>query len=470
VRSRLDAAAGWLVPRSPLLLTLLVATIGFWPGHMNADTLIQISEVSGETPITDQHAPILLFLWKLGWPLGVRPGAVLVIQVAVFLIGSYLVLRVALSPLGASIAAALVALSPPVLGQLGLLGRDTWFACLLVLTFGLLAVAARSAGRTTTWALRLAALAAFLALATRQNAAAAVAIAGIAGAFLLLGPRLRDRGRFIRLGAPIAAGVAVTIAAVGVQVGVVRLAGTETVHPDQGVYIYDLAAFSRREHTSLFPGSVYPLGDVRPIERHSSLYDIIDLVAGRHAIFKTPLSGAQTEDMREAWLDEVESHPLEWLDIHWDSWVRQVGLTGGGVLVVYHPGIDTNRLGYEIEFDDENRVLIDYLGAFTTDGPSNSSLLIFRPFVYLLIAAVAAVWLLRRGGAAPIVGGLAVSALTYQIGYLLATVAIQYRFEYPAVVAGLLAGVVAVGLMVRELVARRQGVAITGRNSARAER
>ncbi|MQA76182.1 MAG: hypothetical protein GEU88_17925 [Solirubrobacterales bacterium] len=424
---------------------------------MNADTLVQISQVRGDAPINDQHTPILLFLWKLGWPLGVRPGVLLLIQAAVFLIGSYLVLRVALRPLGASIAAALVALSPPVLGQLGLLGRDTWFVCLLVLTFGLIALAARRPGRPATWPLVLAAVAAFLCLAARQNAAPAVAIAVIAVAFLLWGPRLDGRRRLVRLGAPIVAGLALTIVVLGAQVAAVRVAGTFTVHPTQGVYIYDLAAFSRREDRSLFPDSVYA-GGVGAIESTSSLDNIIPMVAGPNAIFHTPLSGEQTADLGDAWLDYVFDHPFDWLDVHWDAWLRQIGLTAGE-LVVYHPGIDPNPFGYEIAFTDSNRTLVDYLKLFVSDGSLDSGLFIYRPFIYLLLAAAAAWWLLRRGREAAIVGALALAGLAYQVGFFLATVATQYRFEFPAVVLGMLATVAAVALAIRARVERHRASA-----------
>jgi hypothetical protein len=318
-----------------------------------------------------------------------------------------------------------------------------------VLTFGLVALAARRPGRPATWPVVLAAVAAFLCLASRQNAAPAVAIAVIAIVYLLWSPKLEGRQRLVRVGGPIAAGLAVTVVALAVQLAAVRAAGTATVHPDQGVYIYDLAAFSRREGESLFPRSVYASGDVAPIDANSSLDTVIPMITGPDAIFRTPLSAAQTGDLRDAWLDYVGDNPFEWLDVHWDSWLRQIALTQGA-RVVYHPGIDPNPFGYRIEFGSENRALIDYLSVFTSADTLESGAFIYRPFLYLLLAAGAAWWLLGRGREPAIVGAMALAGLAYQVGFLLVTVANEYRFEFPAVVLGILATVVAVTLAVRE--------------------
>jgi hypothetical protein len=439
----------YLAERSPLLVPLLVIGFGFWPGHLNADSLIQVAQARDDVPITDHYTPILVWLWDLFWPLGLRPGAMLILQNLTFAIGSYLILRIVLRPIWASTAAALVMLSPPVLGQLGLVGRDTWFIALLLLCFGLVAFAARDP-RRQAWALAGAGAAGFLCLASRQNAAAAVAIAVIAAVFIVLGPSLRVRRRPTRIGAPIALGLALTLATVLLQLAAVRVAGTPQARPEQVLFLYDLAAFTRRDGVSAFPRSVYPSGAVAAIGATSSLDDIIPMISGEAAPFHYPLPDDQIDALREKWIDTVTSRPLDYLDIRFDAWLRQINLTAPP-LVAYDPGIDPNPWGYHIEFDTANDVVTGYEDVFSGGGylGLNGSI-VHRAFIYLMLAGVVAIVLIRRGGAAAVVGALALSGWTYQAGILLGTMGSNYRYEFPVVAIAILATIVAVGLAVRE--------------------
>jgi hypothetical protein len=79
-------------------------------------------------------------------------------------------------------------------------------------------------------------------------------------------------------------------------------------------------------------------------------------------------------------------------------------------------------------------------------------------WVYLLIAIAGCFVLLRRsrGPALLVVGGLALSALTIQIGFYLAARGTTYRFEHGPVVIALMAAAVMVKLAVDRLAARRR--------------
>jgi hypothetical protein len=436
----------WLLQRSPLLIPLVIVSVGFWPGHMNADTLIQIDQASGGTPITDHYATILIWAWSLVWPLGIHPGAILLVQTLAFLVGSYLVLRAAFTPLWSAWIAALVSLWPAVFGNLGLLGRDEWFLSLLLLSFGFVIWAARRPEQRGL-ALALAGASVFLCLAARQNAAAAAVVPVIAAASLLLGPRLRDSRRVFRLGLPVVTGVLATVVIIGVQVGSIRLAGTASVHPEQFTYIYDLANLSRREDRSLFPHSVYPSQDVGTIDATSSLDTLIPLVAGPNPPLHAPFSANLVADLREAWIDAVTDDPLEYLDTRWDAWLRQIGVTRPAA-VIYHPGIDPNSFGYEVALDGPNDVVTGYQELFADDELDGGVL--HRVWIYLLLAAVSAAVLLRRGGAPAIVGGLGVAAWTYQAGIFFGAMGTQYRLEFPAVTLALLSTIVAGAVLVCE--------------------
>jgi hypothetical protein len=76
---------------------------------MNADTLTEI--YSAKTGIyTNQYTPILLeALWHPFYKLGIGPGRILSAQLLVFIVGAFLLLRLAFKPLGASVAVLVTA-------------------------------------------------------------------------------------------------------------------------------------------------------------------------------------------------------------------------------------------------------------------------------------------------------------------------------------------------------------------------
>jgi hypothetical protein len=245
------ALAPWLL----MGLTLLGFSLAFWPGHMNNDALAMIGQARGTYELNDHHSPILVWLWKLAWPV-LRPGSVLVLQVAAVLAGGYLVARAAFGRIGAALVSIAACLSPPVFGNLGGISRDAWFLGFLLLAFGFLVLAARSPDRRKLglWgALAFSVLTMF----ARQNAAAAVIVVAVGGFAILLGSRFAERARLIRWGAPFAAGVAAVVLVLGVQVGATKATGAESVHPEQYLYLYDLAGLSVRDGENDFPSDVY---------------------------------------------------------------------------------------------------------------------------------------------------------------------------------------------------------------------
>ncbi len=440
-----------------MLVALLVVSIGFWPGHMNADTLIQIDQASDGTPITNHYAPILVWLWSLVWPLGVRPEVLLVLQTAGFLAGTYLILRAVLRPLAASVGAALIAFWPAVFGHLGLVGRDTWFLTLLVLSFGLLALALRRPGAPARWPLVLAAATMFLCLAARQNAVTSVVIAAIAAAFIALGPRLAGSRRLARIGVPVVAGTVVTLAAIGVQAGALALSNVTPVTPSQYLYAYDLGHLGLRDGEMLLPESVYPAQDPEPIAATLTLDSMIPMVAGPNPPVPLPVSDAQVAELRQAWIDRATGDPIGYLDHRTDVWLRQIAVTRSPHQI-YHPGIDGNPFGYQIEFTRANDAVTGYQELFSDELVDGG--LLHRTWIYLLAAAVTAVVMLRRGGVAALFGAIAVAAWTYQVGLFFGAAAVQYRYEFPAVTLAIIAFVASTALLIVNRARARSGAAV----------
>ena len=155
--------------------------------------------------------------------------------------------------------------------------------------------------------------------------------------------------------------------------------------------------------------------------------------------------------MKTALIDQIEDDPLQYLDWRIDAFGRQIGLDAPGVFV-YHPGIDPNQRGYEIEFTRANDIVTGYQELFTDS--DNDGQVFHRAWTYLLVSIFAAIVLLRRSVAPArrTVGAMALGNLTYQAGLFLGTMGTQWRFEFPVAAVTIVAAAVAI----KELVDRRR--------------
>jgi hypothetical protein len=439
----------------------------FAPGHINIDSLSQIQEVD-RWAFTNRHATMLLALWAPLYAIGVGPGFVLAAQIAAFALGAYLVLRVAFDRVPAAAIVAFVCFWPPVFGMLGSLGRDTWFAALMISTYGLLGRAGQREWPSRGRWLALAALALWLALASRQNAFPAMVPAAVALAAMAL-PPLAERGRrwasalVLRpvLGA-LGAGIAIVVAMGATQLAGAKLAGAEDVDPEQYLYIYDLAALSEREGENLFPPDVARERGLEPIETGFRVDSMVDLVYFQPPFVPTPLAPGPAASLREAWLDRATGDPPEYLAVRGELFGRQLALTRNA-RYVFIPEVIENQYGYAIWFGGLNAAALDYLAAFTE--PQAESIF-FAPinggplhavWAYLLVAAAAAGVLLRRGRPTEevAVGALALAALLLQVGLFPLAMGTEYRFEFPAVAAAMLSAAVAAASAVRSRTSAR---------------
>jgi hypothetical protein len=437
-----------------LLVPVALVCVSFWPGHMNADTLTQIDGVRTGS-VTDRHAWLLSELWRVVWPLGVNTGWVLTATLITFMAGSYLALRAALGPIGAAVGAAIVALLPQNFGSLGLIGRDIWFAAFLVLAFGLLVRASQRTGRAQIAFFLAALIAAVLAQASRQNAITAVVVFFAGAAFLAymrwggrwrLAERLRS-GRWRRLVGYALGGVLASVLVTG-ALAIARPAfGVQSQHPEQWLYIYDLAALSQREDRVLFSRRIFPAQDLATLEQRMAPDNVVPLVVPPDPPIVTPLPEAEFDRLSSDWREAVLDDPLEYLDVRWDLFMRQIAVTQPPTQI-YHPVIDGSTLGYQIRFPDANNIAKDYVEAFADDRLNGN--LLHATWLYLLIALSAAVVLLQsREPALNIVGLMAVAALLYQIGLFLGATGVGLRLEDPTRMMALLAAIVAGASLLR---------------------
>ena len=441
-----------------LAVTVIVVFACFGPGHINLDSQSQIEEVD-HAAFTNRHATLLLVLWYPFFKLGLGPGFVLAVQVTVFALGAYLVLRSAFQRVPSAAITAAVCFWPPVFGMLGSVGRDTWFTALMILTYGLLARAGEREWPARGRWLWLATAALWLAIASRQNAFVAMVPAAVALAAMVL-VRLRERraggwgGVRPRLTA-LVGGVAVVAAVLVSQVVGTVAVRADDVDPEQYLYIYDLAALSERDGENLFPPDVTG-ADLQQVDDLFYTDSMVYLIYFEDPTVPAPLGPAAMSSLRDAWLDRIGDDPGGYLAVRADLFARQLSLMRDA-RSVYIPEETEQQYGYDIWLDGPHSAAVDYLHLFTEPEPENvfasptNGDFLYTVWAYLLVAAAAAAYLLRRALAPPlrVVGALALGALTLQVGLFFMAMGTEYRFEHPAVAAAILAAAVAIRVAVR---------------------
>jgi hypothetical protein len=168
---------------------------------------------------------------------------------------------------------------------------------------------------------------------------------------------------------------------------------------------------------------------------------IIPLAFGDPPPIGMPRPADQVDEMRDAWLDQITDDPGQYLEWRWDAFMKQVGITGPGVWI-YHPFVDPNEFGYSIAFPALNDIATGYQENFGNAALEGHTWQL--AWVYLLFSLAAAIVLFVAGGAALIVGALALSTWTYQVGLFFGTMGTQWRFEFPVALISLICVAVAV--------------------------
>lgn len=425
--------------------------LSYWPGRINADSVHEISQ-SRAGRYTDQYAPILQAVWHLFIFHGLTPAVVLTGQVFILIFAMFLVLRLALGWVGATVFACLIALYPPVLGTVGLVGRDTWFAASTMLAFGLVAAAVRRSGRPRIVCLVLALVATWLSLASRQNAAAATVVVTIVGIALLRyagrGPA-DSRGQWWRrAGASTALAVAVTLLCMGSQWVVKQALPVTANHPQAQLEIYDLAALSRADNRNYLPMEVLADRSMRTIRRLTSVDDIVSLILPGGPV-KYPFDEREVSALSTAWRKRIEAEPFAYLRERTQLFLRQIGVTAPPQYSSQND-VKANTWGYRTTFPALNRFTNGYVTTFESDEHQEGGVL-YRVWLYLVAAvAISVAMVRRRSWPAGVLAALALAPLTYEIGLYFGLMGSGYRYQYPGVAMMSVALVGGISLLVRQ--------------------
>ncbi len=438
-----------------LVIPAMVMTWAFRPGYMNADTLRQYGSTQG-LGLDDWYAPVIQLLWDGALRIGIgRPTFVLFAQCLAILLGTWLVLRHLLPRVRAAVAAVMLFALPPVFCQAMLLGRDTWLVAFTVLQAGL---AIRSSHATTLRACQLwiagSFACAFLAIATRQNAAA-VTICLLASTALRARSRsTRRRPRRVSL-VGCAFALVATVSGMTMAFAVQRVAGVKDARPEVVLFAYDLTGMSLRSGELLLGPVAFPAQDLNVLRSRWYPDDVVPLVLPTETATVLAYYGPPeaADELANDWLHAVQERPATYLAVRGSLFLRLIGVTSPPHYVM-HLGVDRNDFGFRLANPAANRFFRSYVNAFSPGRDFANGSYLFRPWPYLVAAAAAASFLFsRRRWQAPgalEVAWLAVGALLYEASFFVLAPGHGYRYSYPPIVFGIVATTFAVITWVRD--------------------
>ena len=155
------------IPPSWLSLAIgfAVLLVFAYPGYMSSDSAIQLTEARTHVH-SDVHPAAMSAIWRLVELVIAGPLGMLVLQVSLFLIGTYGILRRHFEDRSAALAAAVILVFPPMLGTMAVVWKDCQMAGFLLVGLALIGDPRRS----RRW-IGIAALG--LAVAMRHNGPAA---------------------------------------------------------------------------------------------------------------------------------------------------------------------------------------------------------------------------------------------------------------------------------------------------------
>jgi hypothetical protein len=401
------------------VVALLVAILAafFWPGVAMYDTVSQYDQVLSDE-VTDWHPPIMVRLWQLLHPLAPGTAPMFVVQAALYGLGFGLIVAalIRINRPWAGVAAAILALSPLLLGWQMVVLKDTQMQGALLAAFGIIAFA-RLSGRPLPAALVVvAAILLVYATLLRTNAAFVT---------VPLGLTLLQRPLAIGLRAATAVGL---IAAVLVLSPTVNdwLFGASRSGVARSLPLFDLAAIAVATPDTPSPFT--------PRERAQ--------IVGRHcvkAFFWDPLGDPSAcapatarlndEPVRALYLAlarEAATHPLAYAEHrfrHWNSterWLVSPGLTDAGPPDEAEP----NELGLE---SPRSSVVPAWQSVAAIEAASPLGWPITWTIIGLLLLPQA--WRRRGEPAGGLAFALVVSALALEASFLAISIASDLRYH-----------------------------------------
>ena len=404
-------------------------------------------------------------MWRPLWLMGIGQSTAYAFSVAVFVLGLYGLLRSAVPRIWSACATVLIVATPLTLGYLTYFGRDQWFTGSMLASFGAALATARSApgARRRMWSVVLFALL-WATLATRQNAAPVVGVALIA--WVSLSGHWRWLGRFNRTDSPrhqpligravrLGVAAALLLGLLGAQTLVRSVGGVQETHPEQQLFLFDLAALSVRENQLFLDPEFFPAQDLEVLRKAFNPYNsstIVFSVNGNPPLTPSvPLD--RLSELRGDWLNAIRSHPASYLASRSKMELTQLAWDNKTAWI-YHPQIDPNPWGYHFINPELQESMDEYLRASAANDYLQGGW-IYEVWIYLLITLLGIGYLASGRHQHKLLGLFCFGSIAYHATIFFAIMGVEYRFAFPTVVLSLVVVAVATADLVR-LVAQRR--------------
>lgn len=364
-----------------VVVAALLVLVGLpnYPGRWNTDTGVMVEQMQARR-YDDVWAPFITWIWQPLYSLGMGAGWVMLGQVVVMALSVGVVLR-RLGVRGAWAPPLTFALciSPVFYASAISVMRDTWFLCSLLVAIGCVL----SPPRRRTMVLLVVAV--VLAIASRQNAAPAVAVVVAWGAWRW-GPWAGRR----RLLATAATGL-LAPAAVLLSLAVWETAiGVDQEHPETAVFVGDLDEMSGRVDRMLMPEIVVDPPFTLDEFRTSTIYALDTLWFGNRRASLRQTDAVHAE-IAQAWRDSVREYPVVYLKGRWQLFTRQVGWSGPPAIAYFPADIGTSR-SPRPHFPEAASKASTYLSWFAHEGDWRFGGWVHRAWVWWALVTATAAW------------------------------------------------------------------------------
>jgi hypothetical protein len=410
-----------------------------WPGMMSYDSLFAYEQARYGVQ-TMLWPPLHTYMFQLSEAVGARTWGVFLFQTFTLFAAAAVIVHLVVRSRGLAAAlclafAAMIALSPAVLGPMLVHWRDVPTAsfAFLGVAFWLLAARYRQ-----PLLLAPAAAAFGCAVALRYNAFALVAFLL---ALLVWSPLLGRPSRLARPFAILCLAAALGLAWASTQWRLPDLLKMPSPGNFSGTQQFDLIGISACADKDYIPDSVTN-GPISPYHirknydpRH--LHLSLQTKPGVQKIYETDGGG----QVQKAWLPAVLAEPGCYLSHRMAVFVEQMGVSDQGLFYPTHVTIDRNSFGLAPAHPQAAQLMLSYVTGRADD-------LWRRPaWLYVLALALGGAAMLRSRAQAPLLGALLLGAFAYPGLLFVASPAADARYIFPSNVAAALIIALSAGLL-----------------------